>query len=178
LQIESSRMAPLCEALCAAYEQLGLDKAVDGDEVFRQLVLARITEPTSKQDSLRVLAEAGIDAVSYATLKRRLPAYADDLWRRKLAAACDAHAALGPTSLVMFDVSTLYFETDAGDGFREPGFSKERRLEPQITVGLLTDASAAEPPPQPRHPERWPSTSAGCCAPHAAQAALAAIAGR
>src|SRR5262249_34021315 len=27
------------------------------------------------------------------------------------------------------------------DGFREPGFSKERRLEPQITIGLLTDAS-------------------------------------
>jgi len=34
---------------------------------------------------------------------------------------------------------TLYFETDKADGFREPGFSKERRLEPQITVGLLTD---------------------------------------
>ena len=41
----------------------------------------------------------------------------------------------------MFDVSTQYFETDAGDGFREPGFSKERRLEPQITLGLLTDAA-------------------------------------
>ena len=27
----------------------------------------------------------------------------------------------------------------AGDGFRESGFSKERRLEPQITIGLLTD---------------------------------------
>jgi hypothetical protein len=39
---------------------------------------------------------------------------------------------------VLYDVSTLYFETDAGDGFREPGFSKERRLEPQITIGLLT----------------------------------------
>jgi len=38
-------------------------------------------------------------------------------------------------------VSTLYFETDRGDGFREPGFSKERRLEPQITIGLLTDAA-------------------------------------
>jgi transposase len=33
----------------------------------------------------------------------------------------------------------LYFETDEGDGFREPGFSKERRLDPQITIGLLTD---------------------------------------
>jgi hypothetical protein len=32
--------------------------------VFRQLVLARIIEPTSKEDSLRVLHEAGIDPVS------------------------------------------------------------------------------------------------------------------
>ena len=39
---------------------------------------------------------------------------------------------------MLYDVSTLYFETDRGDGFREPGFSKERRLEPQITIGLLT----------------------------------------
>ncbi len=42
---------------------------------------------------------------------------------------------------MLYDVSTLYFETDTGDGFREPGFSKERRLEPQITIGLLTDAA-------------------------------------
>ena len=43
-------------------------------------------------------------------------------------------------SLVLYDVSARsYFETDRGDGFREPGFSKERRLEPQITIGLLTD---------------------------------------
>ena len=56
-------------------------------------------------------------------------------------AACAAHAGLGPAGLVLYDVSTLYFETDAGDGFREPGFSKERRLEPQITVGLLADAA-------------------------------------
>ena len=122
LQITSWRMAPLWEALCAAYDHLGLDVAVGGEEVFRQLVLARIIEATSKQDSLRVLAEAGIDAVSYATVKRRLQGYADDAWRQKLAAACAAHARLGPASLVLYDVSTLYFETDAGDGFREPGF--------------------------------------------------------
>ena len=59
-------------------------------------------------------------------------------WRQRLSAACAAHARLGPASLVLYDVSTLYFETDRGDGFREPGFSKERRLEPQITIGLLT----------------------------------------
>jgi transposase len=38
---------------------------------------------------------------------------------------------------VLYDVSTLYFEADQGDGFREPGFPGERRLEPQITIGLL-----------------------------------------
>jgi hypothetical protein len=53
------------------------------------------------------------------------------------AEACAAHARLGPASLVLYDVSTLYFEADRGDGFREPGFPGERRLEPQITIGLL-----------------------------------------
>ena len=141
LEIVSSRMGHLWEALCRVYDALGFGQAAGGDEVFRQLVLARIIEPTSKQDSLRVLAETGIEPTSYRTIKRRLPVYATDAWRQRLAAACAAHTALGPTSLVMFDVSTLYFETDAGDGFREPGFSKERRLEPQITIGLLTDAT-------------------------------------
>jgi Transposase DDE domain len=141
LEIASSRMGHLWDGLSSAYDQLGFARAVGGDEVFRQLVLARIIEPTSKADSLRVLAEVGVDAVSYPTLNRRLRGYSAEGFRRKLAAACAAHARLGPASLVLYDVSTLYFETDAGDGFREPGFSKERRLEPQITIGLLTDAA-------------------------------------
>jgi len=139
LPITSSRMGHLHDALSRAYEVLGFGRAAGGDEVFRQLVLARIIEPTSKLDALRVLEEAGLAPPSYATLNRRLPQYAKQAWRRKLSAACAAHARLGRASLVLYDVSTLYFETDTGDGFREPGFSKERRLDPQITIGLLTD---------------------------------------
>ncbi len=141
LPITSSRMGCLVDALSHAYDVLGLAAAAEGDEVFFQLVAARIIEPVSKLDSLRVLAEAGLAAASYPTVNRRLPVYARDAWRQRLSAACAAHARLGPASLVLYDVSTLYFETDAGDGFREPGFSKERRLEPQITIGLLTDQS-------------------------------------
>ncbi|HSK27386.1 MAG TPA: IS1634 family transposase [Jiangellales bacterium] len=141
LEITSSRMGHLWEALCRASDLLGLGDAAGGDEVFRDLVLARIIEPTSKLDSLRVLAEVGIDAVSYRTLGRRLRRYAAPAWRRRLAGACASHAALGPASLVLYDVSTLHFETDQADGFREPGFSKGRRLDPQITIGLLTDAA-------------------------------------
>jgi hypothetical protein len=48
-----------------------------------------------------------------------------------------------------------------GDGFSEPGFSKERRLEPQITIGLLTDG---------RPGLRGPSASARPTAPTSAVA--------
>ena len=139
LPITSSRMGHLLDALKHAYRVLGLEEAADRDEVFAQLALARIIEPVSKLDSLRVLEEAGVAPPSYATLKRRLRAFAKDAFRQQISAACAAHARLGRASLVLYDVSTLYFETDKGDGFRESGFSKERRLEPQITVGLLAD---------------------------------------
>jgi hypothetical protein len=103
-------------------------------------VLAWIIEPVSKLDSLRVLEEAGVTPASYRTVLRRLPGYAEETFRQKLSAACAAHARLGPASLILYDMSTLYFETDAGDGFRESGFSRERRLEPQVTIGVLTGA--------------------------------------
>jgi hypothetical protein len=51
LPITSSRMGCVLDALDRAYRVLGLDRAAGGDEVFRQLVLARIIEPVSKLDS-------------------------------------------------------------------------------------------------------------------------------
>lgn len=135
------KMGPLWDCLNLAFDALRLGETAGADGVFRQLVLARIIEPTSKQDVPRVLAEAGVGAVSYATIKRRLPVYATDTFRDDLARVLASSARLGPAALVLYDVTTLYYEAHQGDGFREPGFSKERRLEPQITVGLLTDAS-------------------------------------
>ena len=140
LPITASRMGCLLDALAHAYDVLGFTAATGGDEAFFQLVAARIIEPVSKLDSLRVLEEAGLAPVPYRTVTRRLRVFAREAWRQQISAACAAHARLGPASLVLYDVSTLYFETDAGDGFRESGFSKERRLEPQITIGLLTGA--------------------------------------
>ena len=141
LEITSTRMGRLLDAVGYAYRQLGLNVAAGRDQVFEQLVTARIIEPTSKEDAARVLVEAGVRPLSYRTVKRRLPSYATQQWRDRLSGALAARANLGPSALVLYDVSTLWFDTDTGDGFREPGFSKERRLEPQITVGLLTDAT-------------------------------------
>ena len=139
MPITSNRMGVLLEALETDWKAVGLDGLNGADEVFRQLVTARLIEPTSKQDSLRVLAEAGLSPVSYATVKRHLPSYATEGFTRDLSRLLAGYARIGRAWLVLFDVTALYFETDKADGFREPGLSKERRLEPQITVGLLTD---------------------------------------
>lgn len=40
---------------------------------------------------------------------------------------------------MLYDVTTLYFEVQQEDDYRKPGLSKERRLEPQIIIGLLVD---------------------------------------
>ena len=57
------------EALAGVYANLGCDGAV-GDDVFRDLVIARVVEPTSLLDVDRVLAELGRTCASLSTRKR------------------------------------------------------------------------------------------------------------
>ena len=61
-------------------------------------------------------------------------------YRDQIAASCFTHAVTsGDVSLVLYDVTTLYFEAEKEDDLRKVGFSKERRVDPQIVVGLLVD---------------------------------------
>ena len=45
----------------------------------------------------------------------------------------------GDISLVLYDTTTLYFEAEEEDDLRKVGYSKERRVDPQVVVGLLVD---------------------------------------
>jgi hypothetical protein len=135
----------LWQVLRAGFDRLGFD--VLGDDAFAQLVLARIVEPTSKADSLRVLDDLGIAHASLRTMFRSLRRAQDLDYRGQLARACFAYAVTaGDVSLCLYDVTTLYFEAEAEDpdaggksGLRKVGYSKERRVDPQIVVGLLVD---------------------------------------
>ena len=138
IEAKSSRL--LVEVVRGSWERLGFD--VVDDEAFFQLVLARLVEPTSKLDSLRVIAELGLTPVHRNTFTNALRRCADKDYRDKVAQACFQHVWTdrgGDLSLLMYDVTTLYFETDTEDDLRKVGFSKERRVDPQIVVGLLVD---------------------------------------
>jgi Transposase DDE domain len=113
---------------------------VVGDAVFRDVVIARIVEPTSKADARRVLGDLGATVVSYKTIQRHLQLINTGGYRDAIAAKCFAHAAdRGGLSLLLYDVTTLYFEAESEDELRKVGYSKERRIDPQIVVGPLVD---------------------------------------
>jgi transposase len=83
-------------------------------------------------------------SASLSTRKRTLRRAHAGTYRDQIAKACFDHALThGDVSLVLYDVTTLYFEAEKEDegagGLRKVGYSKERRVDPQIVVGLLLD---------------------------------------
>jgi len=96
---------------------------------------------TSKQDTLRVLGDLGLPVPHLNTLYNCLRRCVERDYRSTIAASCWAHAtARGPVALVMYDLTTLHFEVTNEDRLRKVGMSKERRVDPQVTVGLLVTA--------------------------------------
>jgi len=138
--VASKRSGLLWDVLHGAYTRLGLGEAVGGDQAFEQMVLARLIEPTSKAQVPRVLADLGLESASVRTLFRSLGRCIERDYRQAISAAALKHAmAAGDVSLCLYDVTTLYFEAEREDDLRKVGYSKERRVDPQVIVGLLVD---------------------------------------
>jgi hypothetical protein len=137
---------PVYDVLAEVYSSLGFD--VVDDEVFRDLVIARVVEPTSLLDTDRVLAELGRVSASLSTRKRtlrrrtRAPTATRSPRRASTTPSPTATSASCSTTSP-FSTSNLYFEAEKEDegekGLRKVGYSKERRVDPQIVVGLLVD---------------------------------------
>ena len=129
----------LIEAIRGIYRFLGFEEAL-GDEAFFQLVAARLIAPGSVRSAGLVLEELGVVARHRNSLQSALERANRDDYRAKVATACFEHAFHhGDLSLLLYDVTTLYFEAEKEDGLRKVGYSKERRVDPQIVVGLLVD---------------------------------------
>ena len=103
---------------------------------------ARLVEPVSKLDTVRVMGELGVTAPHVNTLYNCLRRCVQRDYRAQLSTACWRHAsAAGAVALVMYDLTTLHFEVEREDRLRKVGRSKQRRVDPQVTVGLLVTAT-------------------------------------
>lgn len=141
LPVAGQRAGNLLDCIDVFFNELGLAAASGDDPVLRVLVRARIIHPSSKLDFIETLAEVGITSASYRTIQSRLSSFATESFGEIQTQALAHHAGLGPGAFILYDVTILYFEADTPDELRKPLFSKERRVEPQNLVGLLTDAT-------------------------------------
>lgn len=137
--LENTSSKLLYGLILRTYDMLGF--SILQDAIFRDLVIARIIEPTSKLDSIRVFEELGIHNVSKSTIHRSLTTVNSRQYRKQISQICVDNRKIQSSTVLLYDVTTLYFETLKEDEKRIPGLSKERRLEPQIVIGLLVDQS-------------------------------------
>lgn len=141
---ESRRVEGPEEALGGLYSDLGFDRILRGKRANRMLcdlVLARIMEPASKRRTQSRLAEHwgrcyDLDAV-YRLLDQvaaRLPEL------KKAVLASTLSLTQGQVNVLLFDVTTLYFESVAADDLRAFGYSKDQKYHcTQVVLALATN---------------------------------------
>jgi len=109
------------------------------EDLFRHLVIARLSYPTSKLKTVDYLfrykgIKQSVSAL-YASLDRLHSRY-----KQQIEEIVYSHTKkrLGSISVVFYDMTTLYFEAEGEDDLRKIGFSKDGKFQhPQIMLGLL-----------------------------------------
>lgn len=110
------------------------------DLLYQDLALMRIIEPASKLRTLELLERYFCLSYARRTLCRLLPKLVDckdDIEEAAYKATCTHFGQA--FALVLYDVTTLYFEShEPDDDLRARGFSKDdKSKQPQLVVGLL-----------------------------------------
>ena len=110
------------------------------DELFKQLVIARLCFPGSKLKTTDILSKYQFLSIDVQQIYQ----YLDKLYntQKELVQDISFQHSLkilnGDISVVFYDVTTLYFEVDNEDEVRKTGFSKDgKHQNPQIVLGLL-----------------------------------------
>jgi transposase len=110
------------------------------DDIFRHLVIARLSQPMSKAATVEYLKSHFDEDIQLHRIYR----YLDKLYntqQEKIQQISVEHTRRilgGRIGLLFYDVTTLYFESDYGDELRETGFSKDgKHSQPQVVLGLL-----------------------------------------
>ena len=128
----------LYDTLSEVYDKLNLKELKD--ETFKQIVIARIIKPSSKLETVEILKKLQLEyTISNSGIWRCLRETVKESYREKISDRFIEFIGINRATLLLYDVTTLYFEIEKEDEYRKSGLSKERRLEPQIVVGLLVD---------------------------------------
>jgi transposase len=120
------------------FDSIGFDKI--SDILFKQLVITRLCYPTSKLKTTDYLSKYQYLDIDVQTVYR----YLDKLYNeqkalvQKISYDHTLKILEGKISVVFYDVTTIYFESESEDELRKTGFSKDgKHQHPQLVLGLL-----------------------------------------
>ena len=110
-------------------------------KMFLDFALIRTVEPVSKRESQKLLSSffgINYDITDVYRSLARFSKFKDQIEERLIEFA---KKELGfDFNFVLYDITTLYFETFASDDFRKNGFSKDNKIgQPQILIGLIVN---------------------------------------
>ena len=119
------------------FDEIGF--GVIPEQLFRDIVVARLVYPTSKLKTIDYLYRYQGKTLSvqevYRFLDRLNEQYAD---QAKQIAYRHTRKILQQIAVVFYDMTSLYFEAEDEDDLRKIGFSKDGKFQhPQIMLGLL-----------------------------------------
>ena len=119
------------------FDRLGFNAIPE--RLFREIVIARLTYPSSKLKTVDYLYRYQGKTVSVDSVYRFLDRLANSHKERVERIAYEySHSVLKDITVVFYDLTTLYFENEDEDDLRKIGFSKDGKFQhPQIMLGLL-----------------------------------------
>lgn len=110
-------------------------------KMFLDLALIRVVEPASKRESQRLLFALFGIKYDLTAIYRSLVGFSQlkDTVEKQLISFAQKHLGFD-FNFVLYDITTLYFETFTDDELRKVGFSKDNKVgQPQILVGLIVN---------------------------------------
>lgn len=139
VKVQKASLQAAYDYLDSVYGCLGLKRLQAS--VLKHFAMIRVLEPASKIKSIALLSKYFGIHYSKTTAFRELAKLAT--LKDMVIKAAIAYAQTNlhfDFSLVFYDVTTLYYETSAENGFRAHGFSKDNKPNlPQILIGLLVN---------------------------------------
>ena len=116
-------------------------KSQQWNEILKYCVLARLVNPSSKLKSLDTLSKHFQKQFTHDQVLRMMDHLHDQKDRVKKQMSEKMKAESQSLDLLLFDVTTLYFESTNEDDLRKYGYSKDGKFnEVQVVLALLADA--------------------------------------
>lgn len=136
--IISHKLVGIDLVLGKIFDEIGFNRIED--KLFKDLVLYRLVYPKSKLKTTEYLYRFAQKTYSEDDIYRYMDKLYNSQKEHVQQISYDHTLQVLPhgISVVFYDVTTIYFETDYEDDFRKTGFSKEgKHQNPQIVLGLL-----------------------------------------